>query len=173
MRSIRQPVFVALLVTALLGCARREASSRGATAVLKDRGTSSGIATTPRSLASSQPPSAAQMSAIFDTILDHDAPDPTWTSDAQRSAVMRLTSLLPPGSTLQSVACRTTFCRIETRHSGSVEFQRFFRSAFLDSSLWNAEVYSSVQHFPATGSSIIGVTYLARPGQSLPKTLRY
>jgi hypothetical protein len=54
-----------------------------------------------------------------------------WTVQRQRAAVEALTAALPEGSSLRSLDCRASLCRLETEHQNASQFKSFFRSAFL------------------------------------------
>jgi hypothetical protein len=77
---------------------------------------------------------------------------------------------LPAGSSLRSVQCRGTLCRIETAHTSIEDFQSFIQRAFQapESKLANAPVFAGPLASAVPGEPLIVVAYLGSEGGTLP-----
>lgn len=93
----------------------------------------------------------------------------SWSHDAAQTIEQRLPAILPLGSMMRSVECRTRFCRIETAHAGLDQFIQFTDSAFKmpDTKLWNGGYFATVLAEPIPGETVVAIAYLARDGQEL------
>jgi hypothetical protein len=58
-----------------------------------------------------------------DRVLAEQARDSTWSE--ARDLPLKLNAILPRGSSIQSVSCGTTLCRVETIHHGLDAYQAF------------------------------------------------
>jgi hypothetical protein len=93
--------------------------------------------------------------------------DAQWIAKVKGPAAAKLRELLPAGSGMRAIECRTSLCRIETIHRDFETFVHFAEAAFTDPSrrLWNgASTSVPLTDNPADG---IFVTYLAREGEPL------
>lgn len=95
--------------------------------------------------------------------------EPTWSAAAQRLAETRLPGTLPPSSSLRSVDCRASMCRIETSHQDLDHYRQFVHKAFLtpDTHLWNGGFFSTLIDDPGSGT-VVAVAFLGRDGVALP-----
>ena len=77
---------------------------------------------------------------------------------------------LPDGSSLRSVQCRGTLCRIETAHTSVQEFHGFIQRAFQspESKIANAPVFAGPLASAVPGEPLIVVAYLGSEGGTLP-----
>jgi len=115
------------------------------------------------------PPSSAQVRDRLDEVFHAESIDAAWSHTAVRTLEAKLAPLLPARSTVRSVDCRGSLCRIETSHAGVDEYRDFVQHAFLGrTELWNAGFFTNVVADPVPGQPVITVAYLAREGQSLP-----
>jgi hypothetical protein len=116
-------------------------------------------------------PDQRQIRDRFAALFAGDGADPNWTPSAESDARDRLTALLPQGSRLDSIECRTQLCRIETTHASVEAYNRFVHAVFLDqgTQVWNSSGFSSrVDDGPYTGGGATMVTFVGHPGQDLP-----
>src|ERR1019366_1733049 len=95
--------------------------------------------------------------------------DSSWASSARSVATQRIDAILPAGSALRSVDCRTSFCRIETNHVDLEHYKQFVERALVDpqSSVWNGATFSTVIDSNSEGMNI--VSFVSRDGQTLPR----
>lgn len=100
----------------------------------------------------------------------HDAIDPAWASTSRQLAQERLAKTLPATSTIKSIDCRGSMCRIETWHAGREAYQEFFNRAFVDGStmLWNGAVQNTLTT-EGSGDALSVVSFLSRENGELPK----
>jgi hypothetical protein len=87
----------------------------------------------------------------------------------------KLTPILPEGSSIRSLQCRRTMCRVETSHKDLVSYQAFARAFVLPGDngqpLWmGASVFNVTTPPGPNDESLVTVAYLAREG--LPEPLR-
>lgn len=97
--------------------------------------------------------------------------DGRWAPRARQIAEERVREDLPVGSTLRSVDCRTSMCRIETSHEDPQKFQEFVDKSFGGpaTGIWNGGAFSTVVHRGSgPGDPFVVVTFLAREGSNLP-----
>jgi hypothetical protein len=83
----------------------------------------------------------------------------------------RLRAALPAGSTIRSVECRGSLCRVETMHQSLDGFRDFLRRAFLApdiSRVSNGPVMTSVLTEPTAGQPVVAVAFLAKRAQPCP-----
>ena len=104
----------------------------------------------------------------LETAFRSDHPVATSHERAQRLAnAVRV--VLPAGSMLRSVECRSMLCRIETAHSSSDEFISFVDHAFLGNGVpvTTDPVYAGVFAEPRLGEPLIAVAYVGRDNSAL------
>ena len=87
----------------------------------------------------------------------------------------RLAAVTPDGSRVKSIECRAAMCRVESSHDGMLNHQRFLAIAFAQDggAVWDGPISPRVMVEPPqwdTGE-VIAVTYLGKPGYSLPSAL--
>ena len=83
----------------------------------------------------------------------------------------RLHAVLPTGSTIRSVECRGSLCRVETTHPSLDGFRDFVQRAYLTpepARVSNGPVLASVLAEPVAGQPVIAVAYLGKEGSALP-----
>jgi hypothetical protein len=98
-----------------------------------------------------------------------EAVDRQWGPGAQRQVQDRLRGLVPDGSAVRSIECRTSMCRIETEHASLEELDRFTRAAFMEPNtrVWNAGGMSHTEMPARPGDPIRAIAFLAREGTAL------
>jgi hypothetical protein len=96
--------------------------------------------------------------------------DRAWAPDASRNLSAALPKALPSGSSVSSVSCRSTMCRVEMVHASLDQYAEFTRHAFYDpaSPVWTGPGFSTVLEEPGAGGKLVTVVFLARPGSTLP-----
>jgi hypothetical protein len=83
----------------------------------------------------------------------------------------RIATTLRKGSALLSLECKVSMCRIETSHRDRMGYEVFIQAAFLRSAhtVFSGPSFSvPLGDAPAQDGSLVGVTFLAREGRSLP-----
>jgi hypothetical protein len=98
-----------------------------------------------------------------------EAEDRAWAPEARHGIEEKLTGALPDGSSVSSVSCRSTMCRVETVHADVGHYGEFVRHAFLNpaAQVWTGPGFSMVMGEPGSGK-LVTVAFLARPGSNLP-----
>jgi hypothetical protein len=83
-------------------------------------------------------------------------------------------AVLPAGSSVRSVECRSALCRIETVHPSVDEFRDFVARAFLapDAKVASGPVFAGLLTEPARGEAVVAVAYVGRDGSPLPMPTR-
>ena len=107
----------------------------------------------------------------YEEVFVQDHSDTEWTVTERRIVSDKIGAVLPKGSVLRSVECRTSMCRIETSHADLERYKQFYRSAFMErpAQIWNAGMFSTPlnDNIPTEGP-IVMVSFLAREGKQLP-----
>jgi hypothetical protein len=94
-----------------------------------------------------------------------EAADPRW--NPARDLTTKVTAVLPAGSSLRSLECRSSMCRMETTHVSSDDYVAFTRTFALTAGppIWSGPVV--FQMTPArAGGEVTAVAFLGR--ESLP-----
>lgn len=99
---------------------------------------------------------------------EQETSDPGWHAASELGS--KLNEVLPAGSALRSLECRSSMCRIETTHR-DLEAYRAFTEHFLlpgaRAPLWSGAGFFHVTHEPQRpGDELVAVVYLGR--ESLP-----
>ncbi|WP_437308509.1 hypothetical protein [Sorangium sp. So ce388] len=120
-------------------------------------------------------PRTVDMGEVSERLQDtfaQEGTDAQWTARASETARDKLSSVLPERSSLRSVECRSSMCRIETEHDDLAQFQQFVQGAFMDPQKkpWNGGFFALPVSDPDTGKVVV-VSYLAREGEPLPMAL--
>jgi hypothetical protein len=114
------------------------------------------------------PPSREEYAAFLDGEYASESPDPRW--NPAREVGSKLAAVLPEGSTVRSIECKASMCRLETAHHGAQSYQQFTR-IFLkpgDARPWDGPVVFQVTEGAAEGEGdVTAVAYLGR--DSLPE----
>jgi hypothetical protein len=99
--------------------------------------------------------------------------DASWARTAERTAESRIKNVLTQGTSLRSVECHSSMCRIETGHQNVDDFQSFVSQAFVkpESRMWNAPMFLTPLDEKAAehGGPLVIVAYVAREGRELPR----
>jgi hypothetical protein len=92
-----------------------------------------------------------------------------WTREAQSTAQRKLAAMPSLSSSVRSVECRSSMCRIETVHQDAKSYRQFVETAFLnpETKLWNGGFFATLAGDHQDGSLAV-VSYLARDGEGLP-----
>jgi hypothetical protein len=96
--------------------------------------------------------------------------DSEWAVRARRIAEERLKADLPTGSSVRSIDCRTSMCRIESSHADRGSYAQFARQSFQDpaTSIWNCGSFSTIVNDDSQpGSAVMVVSYVSRDGTNL------
>jgi hypothetical protein len=89
--------------------------------------------------------------------------------DLARRLESGMRAALPIGSSVRSVECRGSLCRVETAHPGVDEFRDFVQRAFQDlSRVSNGPAFVTLLEEPAPGRPVVAVAYVGREGTTLP-----
>jgi hypothetical protein len=115
-------------------------------------------------------PTAADLRDCYEAAFTSETADRAWATSAGRLAEDKLRVSLPAGSTMRSIDCRASMCRVETSHVDRAHFAEFVQSSFVDptSAVWNAPTFSTVIDSPSNGAPLVVVSYVAREGTELP-----
>lgn len=89
--------------------------------------------------------------------------------DSERDLADSVRAVLPAGSTLREVECRSTMCRIETTHLDAGEFHDFMKRGFLahDAPLATRPVLAGMPAEPRPGQPVLAVAYVGRDGAAM------
>jgi hypothetical protein len=95
--------------------------------------------------------------------------DPAW--DGEREIQRSLTTVLPAGSTLHGVGCRSTLCRVETHHPDEAGQQAFVQAIGMPMPgaprPWKGALFAQAEP-SGNGRELRSVTYLVRRGHAFP-----
>jgi len=78
-------------------------------------------------------------------------------------------AMLPAGSRLRNVECRSALCRVETEHLSADDFRSFVDHAFLDrrSPVSDRPVVAGITAEPRAGEPLFAVAYVGRDGPAM------
>jgi hypothetical protein len=81
-----------------------------------------------------------------------------------------LQALLPTGSSIQSVECRGTLCRVELRHASLDAHQQLVQRAFRDPVIASGPLFVTLldELAPGTTGPVSAIAYLGAEGTTLP-----
>lgn len=110
----------------------------------------------------------AEYVAQLDGKFGSEVQDPKWSQSAAREASRAITAVMPIGTKLGKVECRTSLCKVESFHENLNAFHSFADSALLgrERQLWNGGVATMVRS--ENGSGVTAITYIAKEGQGVP-----
>jgi hypothetical protein len=84
----------------------------------------------------------------------------------------RVRAVMPAGSSVRSLECRSSLCRIETVHPSVEEFRDFVQGGYLTLDLATrvstGPVFVGLLAPPVEGQPVVGVAFLGRDGAVLP-----
>jgi len=96
------------------------------------------------------------------------APNQDRTPDLEK----RVHAVMPAGSSVRNLTCRTSLCRIETLHPSVEEFRDFVQRGYLTldvaTRVSNGPVFVGLLAPPVEGQPVVGVAFLGRDGTTLP-----
>lgn len=96
-----------------------------------------------------------------------EALDPGWSGEARQRA-QRLGGLLPEGSRVVSLECRSSMCRLELSHPSLESFQGFVREGLMGTGNdWDGPFMAALTGDPKQPGGVQAVAYLARAGADL------
>ncbi len=94
---------------------------------------------------------------------------PAASSDLGQGLDRGVRAALSAGSSVRSVECRGSLCRVETVHPDVDDFRDFMRRAFQDSTrIANGPAFVSLVDEPEPGQPVVAVAYVGREGSRLP-----
>jgi hypothetical protein len=84
----------------------------------------------------------------------------------------RVRAVIPAGSSVRRLECRSSLCRIETMHPSLEEFRDFVQRGYLTLDLATrvstGPVFVGLLAPPVEGQPVVGVAFLGRDGAVLP-----
>jgi hypothetical protein len=84
----------------------------------------------------------------------------------------RVRAVIPAGSFVRSLECRSSLCRIETMHANLGDFRDFMQRAYLTpdttTRVSNGPVFAGLLAQPVEGQPVVAVAFLGREGTILP-----
>jgi hypothetical protein len=110
----------------------------------------------------------AEIVAQLDSEFFAEPPSSPWSSHATTKASKVLPALLPPGSSLGRIECRTTLCRIEATHANLDSFLNFTDAMGRnrETGLWNGTITAQV--VGQTPGAVQAVTFVSKEGATIP-----
>jgi hypothetical protein len=121
--------------------------------------------------ASGTPPTGEEMRDQLQASFAVDAPVAPG-QDRRPDLEKRVRAVIPAGSSVRSLECRSSLCRIETMHPSVEEFRDFVQRGYLTldfaTRVSNGPVFATLLAPPAAGQPVVGVAFLGRDGAVLP-----
>ena len=113
-------------------------------------------------------PDVPELAAQIDGKFDQETVDPDWSSGAEYQLRQALESKPSPGTTLTSVRCHRSLCRVESLHPSLEAFQAYVQSSYLadDRPLWNGAFTSLVTE--QSEARVKAVSFIAKEGSDIP-----
>jgi hypothetical protein len=120
--------------------------------------------------ASGSPPTDDEMRAQIEASFAGDA-QVTPSQDRTPGIEKRVRAVIPAGSAVRSVACRSSLCRIETVHPSVEEYRDFVQRGYLTldfaTRVSNGPVFVALLAPPGQGQPVVGVAFLGLDGTTL------
>ncbi|WP_437554868.1 hypothetical protein WME97_22800 [Sorangium sp. So ce367] len=118
---------------------------------------------------------AAALAAVRERLEDtftQQGTDARWSAEAREAAREKLSAALPDTSSLRSIECRSSMCRVETVHQDFEQYEQFVRSTFMNpqEALWRGGFFTLPVNDPREGE-LVTVAYVGREGAPLPISL--
>ncbi len=110
--------------------------------------------------------SAAALRQHLDASFEEQAADPGWSGAARLSVARTFAALMPPTSTMKSVECRATLCRMEMVYDDLAQVQAFMSRLGPEALPWNGTLFSTPIGDPSV-SPVTFVAFLSRDGHQL------
>jgi hypothetical protein len=110
--------------------------------------------------------SATALREHLDASFDQQAADAAWSGSARLEITRKFAALMPPTSTMKSVECRATMCRLEMVYDDLAQYQAFMSRLSPDALPWNGSLFSTPVGDPSVGP-VTFVAFLSRDGQQL------
>jgi hypothetical protein len=119
-------------------------------------------------------PEPAEVRDHIDQLFYAEAVDAAWNQEATWKLEKAVPALLPPGSVMRRVECRSSMCRIESSHANIDQFGIFVRNAFMnnDTRISESGFFAGILSEPAPGQPVVTVAYMARKGHAMPSPER-
>lgn len=113
-------------------------------------------------------PDVPELVAQIDGKFAQEAVDPAWSSGAEYQLRQALESKPSPGTTLTSIRCHRSLCRVESLHPSLEAFQAYVQSSYLadDRRLWNGAFTSLVTE--QSEARVTAVSFIAKEGSDIP-----
>jgi len=109
----------------------------------------------------------AERAVLIDRRFSAEAEDPEWNQRAARRLSEGLSSGLPEGTTIGSIACRASLCRVESFHTSRANFREYVEATFrAEGKLWDAAASSMVAEESPSG--VRALSFIAREGSEIP-----
>lgn len=94
------------------------------------------------------------------------------SQDRTQGIEKRVRAVIPAGSSVRRLECRSSSCRIETMHPSLEEFRDFVQRGYLTrdfaTRVSNGPVFVGLLAPPEAGQPVVGVAFLGRDGAVLP-----
>jgi len=112
------------------------------------------------------PQSAEEVETEKEASFAAETVDRDWSRATAPVATRMVTDLLPSGSSVRNVECRSTMCRVETVHRTVDDFRRFGRAAFSQKGFdWRAPVSLALEQQP--NGDVMGVLFFSREPEQM------
>lgn len=120
--------------------------------------------------ASEPPPTMEQLSENLQDTFEEHGDDPAWSRGAEQQIREGFYSSIDGRTSLSSVHCNSTMCRIESDHDDMASFQTFAEGTVLNpgNGLWNGAIFTAVVDGEDDDRSVTALTFIAREGEPLP-----
>jgi hypothetical protein len=110
---------------------------------------------------------AQAMADHLEAAFFHESVDREWADSSRRSLQEKALSLLPEGSSIRSLECQATLCRMELVHENNESYRQFQRRHFQEGPLWKGASVTRMEKGSREGE-VLTVAYFAREGHALP-----
>lgn len=112
--------------------------------------------------------SAATTAEMRDHIEASFVASPLASTDLTRRLESGVRAALPTASSVRSIECRGSLCRVETVHARLDEFRDFVKRAFQDTPpVSSGPVFVSLLEEPASGRPVVAVAYIGSDSTAL------
>lgn len=116
--------------------------------------------------ASTAPLSLAEFHAPMQAAFDRQNVDPNWAASSESKIYTSIAKVLGESTTIRSVSCRTTICRMELEHPDEAEF-RSFLGRYTGERFWPGEIAGGRLKEEPDGRVVTAI-YMGKVGTPLP-----
>ena len=105
----------------------------------------------------------------MDAAFFREAADREWSAGTRNTIEKKASAMLPEGASIDSVECRSSFCRVEMTYKDLTDFRNFTQNAYVHGThIWSGPTLTVLVSDAQGKGPPVSIAYLAREGHELP-----